>query len=351
MNTNLHPKFENVVVPPMTESLRNKLNEARLEKIARDENLAGIRAYTGIKHVKPDISEDDIEFFMNCLVSDKEQAIEILIINSIIGENSKGSLSYYLLKTLHRKIIFSEFSDEQLCSLFHILADVTDEMTKISGPIAPSMYRISYKCTSISKDIIKAIPSSKRKKTLITALDNGNAKSFVISFIWRILIEHKERSSFWETYVPLLSRPELKKIEEIAFTNVKEILNNGMQSVPDSIYLFLFWYELGTDRDRIELRNWIQSKTHSDGEFIQFISVFSEKARIRMCFTEESVIWVVYTEILELILGNRKFIDRLKDISNRDTKVAPIAKELLERIRTEKKLKKAGKTLRKFFGD
>ena len=124
---------------------------------------------------------------MKCVVSDKNSAIEILIINAIISKNLTKSLSYQLLAKLLHRTIFPDYSEEQWISLFFVLADVTDEMTKVSGPVSPSRYRILHLCTWISEDIVRYLAPEKRAKYLLKAIETGKAKSFIVSFIRYIL--------------------------------------------------------------------------------------------------------------------------------------------------------------------
>ena len=350
MTVELLPYFNNVLTPPMTKSLHEKLRVAREEKFERDSKLVDIRSFVGIKYAKPEITDDELEIFMDCVTSDKNNAIEILIINSIVGLGSECSLSYHLLRIINRKIQILNYSEDQLLSLFYILADVTDEMTKINGPVSPSGSRIAYKSSSLSEEIIRKVSPEKRANALLRVLKYGNAKSFVISLIWRILKNHKYKDSFWKRFVPLLEKSELETIEREALEKVKEILNNGIQSVPDSIYLFLYWYEFGDDNEICELRSWIHENTKTDVDFVNFISVFSEKARISFSkVDDDDNLWVVYTELLSQIIGNSSYLDRLVDLSISNCEAKQQAKELLGRIEQEKKLISDGRTLRKYF--
>ena len=333
----------------MTKSLYEKLCVAREEKFDRDRKLLGIRSYVGIKYAKPDITDDEVEFFMNCVTSDRDNAIEILILNSIVGLSSENSLSYHMLRILSRRIFSSQYSEEQWLSLFYVLADVTDEMTKINGPASPARNRISYKSSALSEEIIRKVSPEKRANVLLRALKYGKARSFVISILWRILRNHKYKNSFWRKFVPLLEQPDLDRIEQDALESVKKILKNGIHSVPDSIYLFLYWFEFGGDNEICELRNWIYKNTQTNEDFVNFISVFSERARIRFSKTDDDIIWVVYFDLLEKILGNQRFLDRLNDLSKMDCEDGRKAKELLKRIKNEEKLIKEGRMLSKYF--
>ena len=349
MSVELLPYSNNVFTPPMTKSLYEKLCVARDEKFDRDRNLLGIRAYVGIKYAKPEITDDEVEFFMNCVTSDRDNAIEILILNSIVGLSSENSLSYHMLRILSQRIFNSQFSEEQWISLFYVLADVTDEMTKINGPACPSRNRISYKSSALSEEIIRKLSSEKRANALLQVLKYGKARSFVISLLWRILSNHKYKKSFWRKFVPLLEQSELDRIEREALVSVRKILNNGIHSVPDPIYLFLYWFEFGDDSEICDLRNWIHENTKTDEEFVNFISAFSEKARIRFSKTDDDIIWVVYTDLLEKILGDQKFLDRLLELSKIDCQAGKKANELLRRIKDEEKLIRDGHMLSKYF--
>lgn len=349
MSVELLPYFNNVLTPPMTERLHEKLRVAREEKFDCDRKLVDIRSFVGIKYAKPEITDDELENFMDCVTSDKDNAIEILIINSIIGLGSECSLSYHLLRVINRKIQIFNYSEEQILSLFYILADVTDEMTKINGPVSPSGSRISYKSSSLSEKIIRKVSPEKRAKTLLRVLKHGKAKSFVISLVWRILRNHKYKNSFWRRFVPLLEPSELDRIEREALVSVKKVLKNGIHSVPDSIYLFLYWYEFGDDSEICELRNWIHENTKTDEEFVNFISVFSEKARIRFSKTDDDTIWVVYSELLEKILGNNNFLERLNDLGKKDCEAGNKANELLRRVKDEERLIREGRSLSKYL--
>ena len=118
-----------------------------------------------------------------------------------------------------------------------------------------------------------------------------------------------------EKFVPFLKTSELREIQERTLVNVREILDKGIRSVPDSVHLFLYWFEFGSQEDYRELREWIDEHTKTDEEFVEFISVFSEKARIRNYYFDSDTVWVVYTDILEIIIGDTRFLDRLKEIS------------------------------------
>ena len=350
MNVKLETSFESVITPPMTERLRGKLMLARKQRRVREENFERISSYTGSSCLKPEVTEDEVKNFMECVASDKDTAIELLIINAIVSKSLTKSLSYHLLSKLLHRTIFPDYTEEQWVSLFFILADVTDELTKVSGPVSPSRYRISHLCTWILEDIVRYISPDKRLKMLLKAIETGKAKSFVVSFMRYILKEHKARKSNWKNFIPFLENSELKKIQERTLINVKEILDNGIMSVPDSVHLFLYWFEFGSDEPHKEIREWIDKNTRTDEKFIQFVSVFSEKARIMHYDFDSDTIWVVYTDILEMLLGDSKFLDRLKRISSETNSTGNMAGELISRIEHEKKLKEDGLELSKFLG-
>ena len=142
----------------------------------------------------------------------------------------------------------------------------------------------------------------------------------------------------------------MKQIQEKTLRNVKEMLDNGIMSVPDSVHLFLYWLEFGSDEPHKEIREWIDKNTKTDEKFIQFVSVFSEKARIMNYDFNSDTVWVVYTDILEMILGDSKFLNRLKGISSETNSTGDMAAELISRIEHEKKLKDDGLELSKFLG-
>ena len=350
MNIELQNSFENEITPPMTESLLGKLQLARKQRRAREKIFEGINSYTGSKCLKSDVTEDQIKYFMDCVVSDKETAIELLVINSIVSKGLTKSLSYHLLFKLFNRSIFRNFTEEQWVSLFFVLADVTDEMTKVSGSVSPSRYRILHLCIWISEEIIKYLSPNKRVGYLLQAIETGKAKSFVVSFMRYILKEHKERNSFWKRFVPYLKPSDLKQIKKRTLINVKEVLNDGIMSVPDSVHLFLYWFEFGSDEPHKEIREWIDKNTRTDEKFVQFVSVFSEKARIMNYDFNSDTVWVVYTDILEMILGDSKFLNRLKGISSETNSTGNMARELINRIEHEQKLKEDGLELHKFLG-
>ena len=349
MNVKLETSFESVITPPMTEGLWKKLQLARKQREVREENFERISSYTGSSCLKPEVTEDEIKIFMECVVSDKDTAIELLIINAIVSKSLTKSLSYQLLAELLHHTIFPDYTEEQWVSLFFVLADVTDELTKVSGPVSPSRYRILHLCTWISEDIVRYLAPNKRAKYLLKAIETGKAKSFVVSFMRNILREHKEKNTFWKNFVPFLETSELKKIQERTLVNVKDVLDNGVRSVPDSVHLFLYWFEFGSEEGYAEIRNWIDEHTETDEEFVEFISVFSEKARIRNYHFDSDTVWVVYTDILEMIIGNTKFLDRLKEISRKTNSTGNVARELIGRIEHERKLEEDGLELRKFL--
>ena len=121
-------------------------------------------------------------------------------------------------------------------------------------------------------------------------------------------------------------------------------------SVPDSVLLFLYRFEFGSDEPHKEIREWIVENTRTDEEFIEFISVFSEKARNTNYEFNSDIVWVVYTDILEMILGNSKFLGRLKEISSETNRRRNMAAELISRIEHEKNLKDDGLELSKILG-
>lgn len=146
MSLTLQSNHENEIAPPMTEGLWEKLQLARKQRLIREDNFERISSYTGSKCLKPEIAEDEVKTFMECVVSDKDTAIELLFINSIVSNSLTKSLSYHLLFKLFNRTVFRNFTEEHWISLFFVLTDVTDELTKVSGPVSPSRYRILHLC-------------------------------------------------------------------------------------------------------------------------------------------------------------------------------------------------------------
>lgn len=349
MKLELQRENENLIVPPMTEELLSKLKDAQFERSVRDNRLAGLRSITGVTNIQPVVKRAEIKAFMNSVTTDYELAIETLIVNSITRPNSEKSVSYQLLSKLKRNTYLTEYNEEEWIALFFLLADTADEMSKILGAVAPSSYRIVDICEELSERILRYITPEKRADSILNSIKNGKASSFVINFVLHTLQKHREMDTKFEYFIPWLKPAKLEKIRLETLKRVKKIVNGGIKGFVDPLCLFLFWYEFDDDSNRKELREWIRENTKSDENFVFFISLFSEKARIVESLIQSKIVWVVYTNILENVTGDISFLKRLKQISVNDSRLGEIAKELLSRIEIERKAKERGLRVRKYF--
>lgn len=338
---------ENILVPPMTSNLQKKISRARESRNVRDRKLAGVREYLGVVELKPNVTEDKIKEFMESVIDDKDSAIEYLILNSIVANGSEKAVSYHLLSLLRYSVNTTEFREDQWISLFLVLADAADEMTKTNGPVAPYDYRISYISEGLAEDILRSVPANKRTELVVKAIEDGKAKSWVIGFVFHTLQNHSKRKSVWGEYKSWLKPSEIEVITQKTIRKIKEELSNEYYNYPAPMYMMLLWWKYG---DTEEFIQWIESKTVSDLDFVRFVTVFSEKALLWTGKLQSEVVWIVYTEILEKIFCSKEFLERLKSISQSDSDVKEAAKELLRRIEFEEEAAKRGLEFTKFFG-
>ena len=222
---------------------------------------------------------------------------------------------------------------EENLSLFNVLGDTVDRMSELIGHVSENLSEIFYATEWTAMKILPTLPISNRVFYISNAIKTGKATSWIFSIMLHILYEHKEtlteprREDYW------LTKDEIEIIRKITFERIQTELNSDPYNMRKPAFLFLFWYEAGTDIQRKELKEWIANHIENDENFLKFVYSFTGSITF-----PEGFYWRVYTRTLSKFLDTNKTYERLNNIMIRNGRLFEKAKQLANGFDTMNKM-------------
>ena len=312
--------------------LKEKIRREKIARKARDEQLRGIRSFMGIREVQPHVEKAEVKDFLKTVVTDKAEAVEILILNSIVNSSREKSLSYELLSTLNYSTRISDIKKKQRVALVEAIADAVDEMAKLSGSFNAYRYNIFFSSDFISTKLLRSLTPKKRCNLLQKIVKNGEAKSWLIYFARSIIQYHETGHNKLDVFIPWLAKSDLETLREITVKRLLTIMKENYYDASDPLQFFLFWIYIGSEDEKDWFRDWIKTQTISDEDFVKFVKVFTGKATLRNGTYPAEQVKIAYTETIGSILEFDAIVGRLQEISKQDDEVGEKACELVQTV-------------------
>lgn len=234
---------DNIALPvDSTElSMDEKIRRSVVEQRTNDKRLKGLRGILRNREVRPHVDKTDVVEFLDCAVSNKEDAVEFLIINSILSENQYKSVSYQLLSAVNNFARKLAISNEQRIAVIKAVADATDEMAKLSGSFNVRTYNIFYKSVSVSINFLSSLPPNRRLSVLTSILKEGKSYSWLVYLARKTIIDHQIGDTSMAKFEPWLEKDELEILKETAIQRLGTIIRKHYDCVSDPFQLHLFW--------------------------------------------------------------------------------------------------------------
>lgn len=317
------------VIPNLSE----KVSRAKFAQQKHDEQLKPIRDAMGVGEVCPQVDESELKKFLDIAVTDKGKAIEVLILNSILGSNSKKSMSFELLSSISHSTDIRDIKKKQRIAIVEVIADAADEMSKLTGKSARNIYEIDIMCTLLAKKFLKSLSYKKRSKVLLRILRGGKATSWVVSFATRVFMEHRLGDTDMGYFTPWLEEDVLEEIKSMTKERVEKIMRSDWYSTADPLSFFLFGLQIGDLEETNRLSKRVSSIASSDEGFVRLVDVFSGSALLKNGTYFPDEITIVYTETLSQLIEIETVVERLRKIGERSDSVGKTSRELLETVK------------------
>ena len=233
-----------------------------------------------------------------------------------------------LLYSLKLKPYLYSMSDNERISIFKVLIDAVDEMTSLQkGGIIDNGTVISYAANHVTKPILQNLPIKKRIEQIVYALRNGKAVSWLVSLMRRFMYEHNEVKNSKEIKDYWLIKDEIEIVKKVTFDRIQAEINSNFYRLVEPKYLFLFWRDVGSDVQRSELGNWVNSHIESDENFLAFVSMFSGAV-----YLDGKKVWRVYTGSLPDYIDLGTVRSRLEKIIEQNSLHKDRAKKLADGV-------------------
>ena len=329
MNQVSFPKEENNSLYESMPDLKEKIQREKKARQARDRKLRGIRSSLGISEVRPHVDRSEVKAFLKIAVTDKEKAVEILILNSVINSRHEKSMSYELLANLNYGTEISDIKKKERISLVEVIADSVDEMAKLSGSFEAKIYNIFYASDSITVRLLRSLTPKKRWKLLLKILENGKSTSWLVYFARQIIVDHDEKSSKMTNFLPWLDQDQLKTIREVTDRKLRTILRQDFYSSSDPLQFFLFWINIGNEKEKSALREWVRTRTTENSEFVRFVEMFTGRASLYNGSFPLEEIRIGFIDTVGTIINIDKIVSRLQEISKQNDQVGRMSLDLL----------------------
>lgn len=323
-------------------SMKEKIRRAKINQDNNDKKMADLRAFAGIREVRPYVDNTDVEEFLDSAVSSKEATVEFLIINSILSQNQYKSVSFQLLSKVSSYAEVKDISNEKRIAVLRAVADATDEMAKLSGSFNASFYNIFYKSASISIKFLSSLPPNSRVSILANMLREGKSYSWLVYFARKVIRDHQIRDTTMFKFVPWLEEDELEIVKKTIIQRLRIIMKKHYDCVSDPFQLHLFWLQIGSDEDRTWLKNWVAVQTKEDEKFLEFVKSFTGSAILSTGKYIPDNVQVAFVENLGLIMDLETLVQRLQEIIQRKKDLGSKAAQLLQTVQYTLSAKEQG---------
>lgn len=246
----------------------------------------------------------------------------------------KGNYAYNILFDLKQSPYIYTMSDKERVSIFQVLIDTIDDMIVLKGGSPDTGFRITDAGHWVTKPLLQNLPMKTRIDQIAYALQHGKATSWLISLMRLIMHEHLEvqRSDALEDF--WLIKDELEIIKNVTFDSILVKIDTNFYKMVDPKQMFLFWREVGTREQNLDLDGWIKHHVEDDEKFLAFISIFSGSI-----FFQNKIIWRVLTGTLRDFLDISQVCNRLDRIIKNDKSHLERAAKLLDGINIARSLK------------
>ena len=296
------------------------------------EKLNEFRRKMKIKEVQLPEVEWTTEYFVKLARYSKKLAIDYLLQNSRTHENVYPCASYRILKEIRFSKNLDQFEPDDLIYVLQILADVTDDLSRINGPIALCEGDIFFNCVFLSEAIMPRLPHERRTEIILDIIKNGKARSWVMFFVLNliqsrrvfVLNSYNERSR--------LRKEEMTLYAEAAKTRIVDILEDGIERPSKPFYMFALWWKIATDSEKADIKNWVARYVKEDIDFLRFVGSFYRKQLFMEGIKITDIKWSVLAKVLEVFISLDYVKRRLESIAKHQGEVGEAAREILGRL-------------------
>ena len=310
------------------DGLKEKIRREKIARQTRDKRLKGIRKFMGIGEVRPHVKKKEVRDFLKIAVTNKQKAVEILILKSVVSSSNEKSTSFQILSTLNYGTELSEITSDQRVALIETIADAADEMLSLTGSVTP-LYNIYILCKSLSTKLLASMPPKSRRRMLLRIIQEGNANTWLVYFARRIIQYHETGETVLRRFSPWLEKETLDDVRKIM---IKKLRSNMSEQYYNGFYplqFFLSWIQVGNENERNWLRNWVNTHIKTDKEYVRFVEMFTGTATLINGSFPVDEVKIAYIETIESIVKIDGLLGRLGTISMRDSEVGNTALELL----------------------
>lgn len=330
------------VDPEKSIDLKEKIRRAKIARQTADKKLKALRNHLGIRLGVTHVERSEVDEFLGITTTNKDKAVEILILNSFVSEFSKKSVSFQLLSTLSYHAEIRDLNREQQVAIIETIADAADEMFKIAGAIPQRLYDIFRISKALSERLLESMSPVKREKVLLRILREGKADSWLIYFARLIILEHEIGSTAVSRFDPWLENEVLEEVKEITLERLNTVMKQHFTKLANPLQVFLCWLHFGSENDKEWLREWVSSNTRSNEELVNFIEIFTGMALVRNGTPFPDDIKIAYTDTISTLVDIDKVVERLKRISKCGDELAKKSNELLGLVEYSLSARKRG---------
>lgn len=309
--------------------LKDKIRRARIARQQRDKKLKALRNHLGIRLGVTPVERSEVNEFLEIATTNKDKAVEILILNSFVSEYSKKSVSFQLLSTLGHNTEIRDMKRKQQVAIIETIADAADEMFKIAGAIPQKLYDIFRISKALSARLLESMSPVKREKVLLKILRKGKADSWLVYFARMIILEHEIGSTAVSRFDPWLENEILEQVKVTTLERLNKVMNQHFTKLANPLQVFLCWLHFGSENDKEWLREWVRSNTRSNEELVNFIEIYTGMALVRNGTPFPDDIKIAYTDTISTLVEIDEVVERLQCISKCGDELGKKSNELL----------------------
>ena len=296
------------------------------------EKLNEFRRKMKIKEVQLPGVEWSTEYFVKLARYSKKIAIDYLLRNSHSHEKFYLCASYEILREIGFSKNLDEFESDDLAYVLQVLADVTDDLSRINGPVALGEGDIFFNCAFLSEAIMPRLAHEERTKIVLDIIRNGKARSWIMFFVFNLIKSRRVFVLNSDNKRSRLSKEEKALYAEAAKARIREILDDGLELPSKPFYLFELWWDISTESEKADMKKWVARHVKKDINFLRFVGSFYRKQLFMEGIVITDIKWRVLAKKLELFISIDYVKERLESLAENEGDIGEAAREILGRL-------------------
>ena len=176
------------------------------------------------------------------------------------------------------------------------------------------------------------LPHERRTEIIVDIIENGKAISWIMFFVLNLMQSRRVFVRNSDNERSRLSNEEMALYANSAKARILEVLEDGLERPSKPLYMFALWWEISTESEKADIKNWVARHVKEDIDFLRFVGSFYRKQLFMEGIKIADVKWRVLAKMLESFISFDYVKRRLESIAENESEVGEAAREILGRL-------------------